>query len=62
MSDNGEAAQKDNPKTGKESSSSKKGKYWRQIKRGPFYFEADPGMTGTSVWAHHDEYGSGTTL
>ena len=39
-----------------------KKKYWRQIKRGPFYFEAEPGMTGTSVWAHHDEYGSGTTL
>ena len=40
----------------------KKSKYWRQIKRGPFYFEAEPGMTGTSVWAHHNEYGSGTTL
>jgi hypothetical protein len=39
-----------------------KKKYWRQVKRGPFYFEAEPGMTGTSVWAHHDEYGSGTTL
>jgi hypothetical protein len=37
-------------------------KYWRHIKRGPFYFEPEPGMTGTSVWAHHDEYGSGTTL
>ena len=39
-----------------------KKKYWRCVKRGPFYFEAEPGMTGTSVWAHHDEYGSGTTL
>jgi len=39
-----------------------KKKYWRQIKRGPFYFEPEPGMTGTSVWAHHNEYGSGTTL
>lgn len=45
-----------------EGDSSVKKKYWRQIKRGPFYFEAEPGMTGTSVWAHHDEYGSGTTL
>jgi hypothetical protein len=37
-------------------------KYWRQLKRGPFYFEPEPGMTGTSVFAHNDEYGSGTTL
>ena len=37
-------------------------KYWRHIKRGPFYFEPEPGMTGTSVFAHNDEYGSGTTL
>jgi len=39
-----------------------KKKYYKQIKRGPFYYKAEPGMTGTSVWAHHNEYGSGTTL
>ncbi len=37
-------------------------KYWQHLKRGPFYFEPEPGMTGTSIWAHHNEYGSGTTL
>ena len=37
-------------------------KYWRQIHRGPFYFEHEPGMTGMSIFAHHNEYGSGTTL
>lgn len=63
MPDNGEVTSIDNPKTNiKESSAKKKKKYWRHIKRGPFYFEAEPGMTGTSVWAHHNEYGSGTTL
>ena len=63
MPDNSEVTSIDNPKTNiKEDSAKKKKKYWRQIKRGPFYFEAEPGMTGTSVWAHHDEYGSGTTL
>ena len=39
-----------------------KKKYWRNVIRGPFYKETEPGMTGTSVWAHHNEYGSGTTL
>ena len=55
--------QKEKP-TEKKSASARaeKKKYWRQIKHGPFYYEAEPGMTGTSVWAHHDEYGSGTTL
>jgi uncharacterized RmlC-like cupin family protein len=63
MSENGEITPIDNRKTNTEEGSSvKKKKYWRQIKRGPFYFEAEPGMTGTSVWAHHNEYGSGTTL
>ena len=63
MSDNDEIPAIDNPKTNiREDSSKNKKKYWRQIKRGPFYFEAEPGMTGTSVWAHHNEYGSGTTL
>ncbi len=37
-------------------------KYWRNVIRGPFYMEAEPGMTGTSIWAHHDEFKSGTTL
>ena len=39
-----------------------KKKYWRQVIRGPFYTEAEPGMTGMSIFAHHDEYKSGTTL
>jgi hypothetical protein len=39
-----------------------KKKYWRHVIRGPFYKETEPGMTGTSIFAHHDEYGSGTTL
>jgi len=63
MSDNDEVTSIDNQKMYiKEGFSNNKKKYWRQIKRGPFYFEAEPGMTGTSVWAHHNEYGSGTTL
>jgi len=37
-------------------------KYWRHVIRGPFYLEAEPGMTGMSISTHHDEYGSGTTL
>lgn len=37
-------------------------KYWRQVIRGPFYRAPEPGMTGTSIWAHHNEYGNGTTL
>lgn len=39
-----------------------KKKYWRNVIRGPFYKETEPGMTGTSIFAHHDEYKSGTTL
>jgi hypothetical protein len=39
-----------------------KKKYWRQVFRGPFFMEAEPGMTGTSLFAHNDEYKSGTTL
>jgi len=39
-----------------------KKKYWRNVIRGPFYNETEPRMTGTSIFAHHDEYGSGTTL
>jgi hypothetical protein len=39
-----------------------KKKYWRNVIRGPFYKDTEPGMTGTSIFAHHDEYGNGTTL
>ena len=37
-------------------------KYWKQVTRGPFYLNAEPGTTGLSIWAHHDEYKNGTTL
>ena len=37
-------------------------KYWRQVIKGPFYQAPEPGMTGTSIWAHHNEYRNGTTL
>jgi hypothetical protein len=37
-------------------------KYWRNIIKGPFWKELEPGMSGTSIWAHHDEYRNGTTL
>jgi hypothetical protein len=63
MSDKSKISKTNNPDMiVKEDYPISKKKYWRQIKRGPFYFEAEPGMTGTSIWAHHDEYGSGTTL
>lgn len=39
-----------------------KKKYWRNIIRGPFYAAPEPGTTGTSIWAHHNEYRNGTTL
>jgi hypothetical protein len=39
-----------------------KKKYWRNVIRGPFYKDTEPGMSGTSIFAHHDEYKSGTTL
>ena len=39
-----------------------KKKYWRNVIRGPFFVDTEPGMTGTSIFAHHDEYRSGTTL
>jgi len=39
-----------------------KKKYWRNVIRGPFYVDTEPGMTGTSIFAHHDEYKNGTTL
>jgi hypothetical protein len=37
-------------------------KYWKQVTRGPFYINAEPGTTGPSIWAHHDEFKNGTTL
>ncbi len=37
-------------------------KYWMNMVRGPFYIDYEPGWTGTSIWAHHNEYKSGTSL
>lgn len=37
-------------------------KYWMNMVRGPFFLDYEPGWTGTSIWAHHNEYKSGTTL
>lgn len=39
-----------------------KKKYWRNVIRGPFFKETEPGMTGMSIFAHHNEYRNGTTL
>ncbi len=39
-----------------------KKKYWRNVIRGPFYIEGEPGTKGTSLAAHNNEYGNGTTL
>jgi hypothetical protein len=39
-----------------------KKKYWRNVIRGPFFKESEPGMTGMSISAHHNEYRNGTTL
>jgi len=39
-----------------------KKKYWRNVIRGPFYIDAEPGISNTSLFAHNDEYKSGTTL
>ncbi len=39
-----------------------KKKYWRNVIRGPFFKDTEPGMTGTSIFAHHNEYKNGTTL
>ncbi len=44
----------DNTKYGK--------RYWMNIVRGPLFIDYEPGWEGTSIWAHHDEYHSGTTL
>ena len=37
-------------------------KYWMNIVRGPLFIDYEPGWTGTSIWAHHNEYKSGTSL
>ena len=37
-------------------------KYWKNVIRGPFYKEVEQGTTGMSIYAHHNEYNSGTTL
>jgi hypothetical protein len=37
-------------------------KYWMNIVRGPLFIDYEPGWTGTSIWAHHNEYKNGTTL
>jgi hypothetical protein len=37
-------------------------KYWMNIVRGPLFEDYEPGWTGTSFWAHHNEYQNGTTL
>ena len=37
-------------------------RYWMNIVRGPFFFDYEPGWTGTSIWAHNNEYKNGTTL
>ena len=37
-------------------------KYWMNIVKGPLFMDYEPGWTGTSIWAHHNEYKSGMTL
>ena len=37
-------------------------KYWMNIVRGPLFIDYEPGWTGTSIWAHHNEYKNSTTL
>jgi hypothetical protein len=37
-------------------------KYWMNIVKGPLFIDYEPGWTGTSIWAHHNEYKSGMTL
>ena len=39
-----------------------KKKYWRNIIKGPFFKDTEPGMTGMSIFAHHNEFRNGTTL
>jgi hypothetical protein len=37
-------------------------KYWMNMMRGPLYIDYEPGWTGTSIWAHHDEFFAGISL
>jgi len=37
-------------------------KYGRNLIRGPFFENLGGGYTGTSVWAHHDEYNAGVSF
>ncbi|MBN2239541.1 MAG: hypothetical protein JW712_07190 [Dehalococcoidales bacterium] len=37
-------------------------KYWMNTMSGPLYIDYEPGWTGTSIWAHHDEYRCGIAL
>lgn len=36
--------------------------YWMNTMRGPLYIDYEPGWTGTSIWAHHNEYSAGISL
>jgi hypothetical protein len=36
--------------------------YWMNTMSGPLYIDYEPGWTGTSIWAHHDEYNAGISL
>ncbi len=37
-------------------------KFWMNMMRGPLYVDYEPGWTGTSIWAHHDEFFAGISL
>ncbi len=37
-------------------------RYWMNMFRGPLYVDYEPGWTGTSIWAHHDEFKAGISL
>ena len=37
-------------------------KYWMNTMRGPLFIDYEPGWTGTSIWAHHDEFRAGVSL
>jgi hypothetical protein len=37
-------------------------KYWMNIMKGPLYNDYEPGWTGMSIWAHHDEFSAGISL
>jgi hypothetical protein len=37
-------------------------RYWMNMIRGPLYIDYEPGWTGTSIWAHNNEYIAGISL